>query len=292
MDGLQSALSGLPSAGMVVVGAALAAGLGGAGFLGAGALAPGAQLCRVLVRTAAGTRIWSTVQRCRANGRATPLPPRALRGGPSEQSVIAWLRQLSQPIPAPPASLLAESARQVAKYAAGAAGAALGAVLAKQLAAKRAAAAIVELANLLVSLGDPTQLTREQVRLLVGDPADALPPLAAPRCGGGSSGSSRRPGALPAFPALGATPPPGPGALLGLPCCTSLLRAQCSSRCTPTVHRKLTKLAPGPTSHTGCRHRGQVRRPPGHLPPRGSQGHLRHLCGGRDPSWRCAADGQ
>jgi hypothetical protein len=40
----------------------------------------------------------------------------------------------------------------------------LGAVLARQLAAKRAAAAIVELANLLVSLGDPTQLTRDQVR--------------------------------------------------------------------------------------------------------------------------------
>lgn len=44
MDGMQSALAGLPTAGVYVLGAALAAGLGGAGFFGGQALAPGA-LC-------------------------------------------------------------------------------------------------------------------------------------------------------------------------------------------------------------------------------------------------------
>lgn len=42
MDGMQSALAGLPAAGVYILGAALAAGLGGAGFVGAQSLAPGA----------------------------------------------------------------------------------------------------------------------------------------------------------------------------------------------------------------------------------------------------------
>ncbi|EFN52285.1 hypothetical protein CHLNCDRAFT_139027 [Chlorella variabilis] len=96
MDGLQSALAGLPTAGVYVLGAALAAGLGGAGFVGAGAVAP-------------------------------------------------------------------EGVRQAARVVAGAAGAALGAFLTAQLKAKRQSAAIIELSNLLVEMGDPTALTREQV---------------------------------------------------------------------------------------------------------------------------------
>lgn len=44
MDGMQAALAGLPAAGVYLLGAALAAGLGGAGFAGAQALAPGALL--------------------------------------------------------------------------------------------------------------------------------------------------------------------------------------------------------------------------------------------------------
>lgn len=43
MDGMQAALAGLPAAGVYLLGAALAAGLGGAGFVGAQALAPGAR---------------------------------------------------------------------------------------------------------------------------------------------------------------------------------------------------------------------------------------------------------
>lgn len=46
MDGMQSALAGLPAAGVYLLGAALAAGLGGAGFVGAQSLAPGAHGCR------------------------------------------------------------------------------------------------------------------------------------------------------------------------------------------------------------------------------------------------------
>lgn len=42
MDGLQGALAGLPTVGVYVLGAALAAALGGAGFAGVQALAPGA----------------------------------------------------------------------------------------------------------------------------------------------------------------------------------------------------------------------------------------------------------
>lgn len=59
MDGMQSALSGLPTAGVYLLGAALAAGLGGAGFAGAQALAPGASggcQCRGRkIRSAAGS---------------------------------------------------------------------------------------------------------------------------------------------------------------------------------------------------------------------------------------------
>ncbi|KAL4420333.1 hypothetical protein ABPG77_010238 [Micractinium sp. CCAP 211/92] len=96
MDGMQSALAGLPTAGVYLLGAVLAAGLGGAGFTGAQALAP-------------------------------------------------------------------ESVKQVAKFVGAAAGAAIGAAITVQLKAKRQSAAIIELANTLVSLGDPTALTREQV---------------------------------------------------------------------------------------------------------------------------------
>ena len=74
------------------------------------------------------------------------------------------------PDSAPPARLLpppclpaAEGMRQVAKFAAGAAGAALGVAVGQSLKAKRQSAAIIELANLLVALGDPSQLTREHV---------------------------------------------------------------------------------------------------------------------------------
>ena len=41
MDSLQSALAGLPTAGVYVAGAALALGLGGGGYAAAQALAPG-----------------------------------------------------------------------------------------------------------------------------------------------------------------------------------------------------------------------------------------------------------
>jgi hypothetical protein len=57
----------------------------------------------------------------------------------------------------------AEGARQAAKLAAAAAGVAVGTFLTFKLKATRQSAAIIELANLLVSLGDPTALTREQV---------------------------------------------------------------------------------------------------------------------------------
>ncbi|PSC73353.1 chloroplastic isoform X2 [Micractinium conductrix] len=96
MDGLQGALAALPTAGVYLLGAALAAGLGGAGFAGAEALAP-------------------------------------------------------------------EGVKQAAKYGGAVVGAALGAFLTTQLKAKRESAAIIELANLLVSLSDPTSLQREQV---------------------------------------------------------------------------------------------------------------------------------
>ncbi|KAL4434488.1 hypothetical protein ABPG75_000929 [Micractinium tetrahymenae] len=96
MDGMQSALAGLPTAGVYLLGAALAAGLGGAGFTGAHALAP-------------------------------------------------------------------ESLKQAAKFAGAAAGAAIGAAITVQLKAKRQSAAIIELANTLVAMGDPTALTRDQV---------------------------------------------------------------------------------------------------------------------------------
>ena len=101
MDGLQGALAALPTAGVYLLGAALAAGLGGAGFAGAEALAP-------------------------------------------------------------------EGVKQAAKYGGAVVGAALGAFLTTQLKAKRESAAIIELANLLVSLSDPTSLQREQVRRTPG----------------------------------------------------------------------------------------------------------------------------
>ncbi|KAL4860244.1 hypothetical protein ACK3TF_000429 [Chlorella vulgaris] len=96
MSGLQSALAGLPTAGVYLVGAALAAWLGGGGAFAAQSLAP-------------------------------------------------------------------EGTRQAAKLAAAAAGVAVGTFLTFKLKATRQSAAIIELANLLVSLGDPTALTREQV---------------------------------------------------------------------------------------------------------------------------------
>lgn len=63
-----------------------------------------------------------------------------------------------------PAAAAAASMRPVGQYAGGVAGAALGALLTKKLLEKRQSAAIIELSNLLVQMGDPTQLTREQVR--------------------------------------------------------------------------------------------------------------------------------
>lgn len=57
----------------------------------------------------------------------------------------------------------AEGLKQAAKLGAAAAGAALGAFLTKQLSAKRQSAAIIELSNILVQLGNPTLLTRDQV---------------------------------------------------------------------------------------------------------------------------------
>ena len=48
MDGLQTALSGLPTAGVYVVGAALTAGMGAVGFTAAQALAPGASVAVVV----------------------------------------------------------------------------------------------------------------------------------------------------------------------------------------------------------------------------------------------------
>lgn len=65
--------------------------------------------------------------------------------------------------------------RQAARVGAAAAGAALGAVLTKQLAAKRQSAAIIELSNLLVGLGDPTALTRDMVAGVEAKYGCALP---------------------------------------------------------------------------------------------------------------------
>lgn len=64
----------------------------------------------------------------------------------------------------------AESVKQAAKFVGAAAGAAIGAAITLQLKAKRQSAAIIELANTLVSLGDPTALTREQVGGRLGGP--------------------------------------------------------------------------------------------------------------------------
>lgn len=102
---------------------------------------------------------------------------------------------------------------------AGAAGAALGAFLTAQLKAKRQSAAIIELSNLLVEMGDPTALTREQVcggsssrgqpprrRRAAGFPCTppAAAAAAAARCASRRPPSSPRPPARP-FPLL---PPP------------------------------------------------------------------------------------
>lgn len=96
MDGLQSALSGLPTAGVYVLGAVLVAALGGGASIGAAA--------------------------------------------------------------ALPANL-----RTVGQVAGGAVGAAAAAFITKQLMDKRESAAIIELSNLLVGMGDPSQLTKDQV---------------------------------------------------------------------------------------------------------------------------------
>lgn len=96
-------------------------------------------------------------------GRALPSPL------PTQRRQFGTLRvQLGArgPSPQPPprrAAHPAESLKQAAKFAGAAAGAAIGAAITVQLKAKRQSAAIIELANTLVSLGDPTALTREQV---------------------------------------------------------------------------------------------------------------------------------
>lgn len=96
MDGLQSALSSLPTAAVYVLGAALAVAMGGAGVAAAQSLVTG-------------------------------------------------------------------SLRTAASAASGAAGAALAALLTVRLVERRRSAAIVELANALVSMADPSVLTREAV---------------------------------------------------------------------------------------------------------------------------------
>jgi len=57
----------------------------------------------------------------------------------------------------------AESLKTAGKVVAGALGAAIGGFVTVKLQEKRKSASIIELSNLLVQMGDPTQLTREQV---------------------------------------------------------------------------------------------------------------------------------
>ena len=79
MDGMQAALSGLPSAGVYVLGAALAAALGGAGFVGAEAVAPGALQCCWQLQCAPGEgrQAGAASQLPRSRGRrvSVPSPP-------------------------------------------------------------------------------------------------------------------------------------------------------------------------------------------------------------------------
>ncbi len=70
---------------------------------------------------------------------------------------------LNPNVPFPPA---AESLKTAGKAVGGLVGAALGAVLTLKLKEKRQSAAIIELANTLVALGDPTALTRDTVAAL------------------------------------------------------------------------------------------------------------------------------
>jgi len=58
---------------------------------------------------------------------------------------------------------LAATLRTAGTVAGGLVGGTIGALISKQLLDKRQSAAIIELSNLLVAMGDPTQLTREQV---------------------------------------------------------------------------------------------------------------------------------
>ena len=171
MDGLQTALSGLPTAGVYVVGAALTAGMGAVGFTAAQALAPGASVA-VVVAAGECLIVWLLLP---------AIPPSLI---PSPLSPCTCC----SPHPA-------EGLRAAAKYVAAAAGAALGAWAAVQLRDRRQAGAIVELANLLVSLGDPTLLTRD----MVGAPAAATPQPPPPRrlC---TASLCRRPACLEALP--------------------------------------------------------------------------------------------
>lgn len=131
MDGLQSALSGLPTVGVYAVGAALAAVLGGAGVGIGGAIAPG------------------KLQKLHSHLSLTC------------QTVM---QQNTQPIS--PFSLFlthTESAKTAIKAVTGIVGAAAAAFITLKLKEIRQSAAAVELANVLAQMGDPTLLTRDAV---------------------------------------------------------------------------------------------------------------------------------
>lgn len=156
MDGLQAALAGLPTAGVYVVGAALAAALGGAGFVGGEAIAPGALQHRWQWKRAAGRQAGAPRAAAVQLQALLTTPPPARLPPPAAAHGMTLL-------PANPPASPAEGLKQAAKYASAAVGAALGAFATKHLASVRQSAAIIELSNLLVGLGDPTKLTRDMV---------------------------------------------------------------------------------------------------------------------------------